>query len=179
MPHLKDIQGITTLANQLLEQWPAYLSYVISFFSVGIVWANHHTTFTNIVRSDHTLRMLNLFLLMTVTLIPFTTALLAEFMRAPDQKRTAAAVYAFVWVLLAVAYNMLWEYAVRNGFAHELVDPATKKSVSQRDFAGLAFYVIAFLAAFFSAELSVFICLILAVYYLIPRKTLAINTPKS
>ena len=34
--------GYGTLAHQLAHQWPGYLAYLISFFTIGIIWVNHH-----------------------------------------------------------------------------------------------------------------------------------------
>ena len=30
------------LWRALLEQWPSYLAYLISFAVIGIIWVNHH-----------------------------------------------------------------------------------------------------------------------------------------
>src|SRR3989337_2809161 len=54
-------QGLYTV---LVRQWPAFLSYIISFLYVGILWANHHDMFTFIRRSNHVYRMLNVAFLM-------------------------------------------------------------------------------------------------------------------
>src|SRR5437762_10859084 len=33
----------TDLVRALLGLWPAYLAYLISFLTIGIIWVNHHT----------------------------------------------------------------------------------------------------------------------------------------
>ena len=172
VPHLKDLQPPTTLVDALLKQWPSYLGYVISFFTIGIVWANHHRTFTLVVHADYSLLMLNVFLLMTVTLIPFTTALLSEYIEQPDQQRTAAFIYSSGWLLLAIAYNLLWKYAVSRAHVDPTLTPSMLNSIGRRTLTGLLFYIIAVIVAFFSAIASVLICLALAIYYLIPVETL-------
>lgn len=68
-----------SLAAVLLEQWPLYLSYALSFLQVGVVWINHHTMFHYIQRSDHVLLFHNLMLLLCTALVPFTTAIFAEY----------------------------------------------------------------------------------------------------
>ncbi|MBD0355512.1 MAG: DUF1211 domain-containing protein, partial [Rubrobacteraceae bacterium] len=76
VPHLDEESEGTTLIEALLQQWPSYLGYAISFLQIGVIWANHHNRFRFIVRSDHILLFLNILFLMCVAFIPFTTALL-------------------------------------------------------------------------------------------------------
>src|SRR3954469_17222873 len=70
------------LAHALVKLWPSYATYVVSFFTIGIIWVNHHSQFMQIERADRVLLFLNLYLLMWVAFIPFPTALLAEYLRA-------------------------------------------------------------------------------------------------
>ena len=41
------------LWQALRSLWPNYLGYVISFATIGIMWANHHLIFRYIDRADH------------------------------------------------------------------------------------------------------------------------------
>jgi uncharacterized membrane protein len=66
VPHLGDEPEGTTLVRALVERWPSYLGYVISFLVIGTVWANHHNRFRFIVRSDHILLFLNTLFLMWI-----------------------------------------------------------------------------------------------------------------
>src|ERR1043165_7172616 len=54
------------LVAALAAQWPAYLSYVISFVIVGIWWANHQAILDAIRHSDHALLLLNTLHLMFI-----------------------------------------------------------------------------------------------------------------
>ncbi len=51
----RDLPPGTTLLHALLAQWPSYVAFVTSFATIGIMWINHHTLFTLIKRTDHTL----------------------------------------------------------------------------------------------------------------------------
>ncbi len=53
------------------EQWPGYLSFITSFFSILIIWVHHHAMFRLVRRTDARLLFANSLLLMMVTLIPF------------------------------------------------------------------------------------------------------------
>src|SRR5258707_7291898 len=68
------------LAAELLRSWPSYGAFLVSFATIGIMWLNHHRLFTLIHRVDHALLVLNGLLLLTVTVVPFPTSLLAAYL---------------------------------------------------------------------------------------------------
>ena len=68
----------THLSHQLHDKWPAFLALLISFFTIGIIWVNHHQLVSNIVVVTRALLFLNLVLLLFVVLIPFANAICRE-----------------------------------------------------------------------------------------------------
>ena len=117
--------GSAKLSLQLVNQWPAYVSFFISFAFIGIMWVNHHRLFTHIVRSDDTLLILNLVLLLGVVAVPFPTAVLAIHLGQPDQ-RTAVILYNATYVFIAAFFNLLWRHAAfgKRGLLANDVDEA-------------------------------------------------------
>src|SRR5215469_18784871 len=101
------------LRTQLLQQWPSYFAYLLSFLFIGIMWINHHRLFTHIRRSNNGLLFLNLLLLLGVSAVPFPTAVLALHLSGPGA-RTAAVLYSGTYLVIAVFFNLLWRYAVSN-----------------------------------------------------------------
>ena len=75
----RDLPDGRTLAGALLAQWPAYMAFASSFMTILIMWVNHHRIFTLVGRSDSRLLFFNGLLLMGVTVVPFPTALVAEY----------------------------------------------------------------------------------------------------
>jgi uncharacterized membrane protein len=69
------------LGDALLDNWPDYAAYVVSFAIIGLIWINHHAVFGYVERVDRGLLFLNLNLLLWTALIPWPTRLLAEFMQ--------------------------------------------------------------------------------------------------
>src|SRR4051812_9288891 len=69
--------GHEGLAAGLAEEWPRYLGYLVSFAFIGGVWMAHSNMTSFIKAVDATLMRLNLLLLLLVSLLPFTTAVVA------------------------------------------------------------------------------------------------------
>ena len=67
---------------------------MISFVTLGIMWANHHTIFTYIRRTDRYFLLIHVFFLMCISFLPFPTAVLAEHLPYPDSRRIAVAAYS-------------------------------------------------------------------------------------
>jgi uncharacterized membrane protein len=168
VPNAKDILGKTSLLTALSAQWPTYLSYLISFLTVLIMWMNHHKLFRHIQRSDHMFLLLNGLLLMGVTIVPFPTALLAEYVNTP-QARPAAAVYSGTYLVIAILFYVLWSYASRG---HRLLarthDRASVAAISRQYRFGPLLYSIAFLLVFVSVWASVGMCCALAIFFALP-----------
>lgn len=64
-----------TLARSLLEMWPEFLLYGLSFLILGVLGMMHHAVFDNVAHSDTTLGWMNICALMLSELIPFSTSL--------------------------------------------------------------------------------------------------------
>ena len=155
------------LSVALLNQWPAYVAYVISFVTILIMWVNHHSLFKRIVLCDHWLLLLNGLLLMSITFVAFPTSLVSHFIQEPDGK-VAAAVYSFTFVVNAVMWNAVWRYAsYNNRLLDKNTPPGVVKAVNRSTLVGSPFYLIAFVMAFVNVYASVGICALLAAFYAI------------
>jgi len=78
-PAAEAIRSEADLWHGLLVLSPRLLTYVMSFITLGIFWIGQQTQHDMVARSDRAYAWLHLVLLMAVTLVPFSTALLAEF----------------------------------------------------------------------------------------------------
>jgi uncharacterized membrane protein len=72
-----------SLMPALIQQWPVFLAYVISFAFVGSVWISHSSV-TALMKQEtpHSYR-LTLLMLFFVSLIPFTTKLMSFYLSHP------------------------------------------------------------------------------------------------
>ena len=162
--------GHTILTDALLAQWPAYLSYVLSFLAVLIMWINHHRMFRYIRRVDNTFLLLNGLLLLFVTLAPFPTSVLAEYVARPEAG-TAAMVYSGSFICIGVFFNLMWIYASRRGrLLVRGYDRTAVKHMTTGYLVGPVVYIAAFLLAFFSVAASVGLCYLLTIFFALPGK---------
>jgi len=99
----------------LLNLWPSYLAYLVSFLTIGIMWINHHFLIGLFQRVNRPLLFLNLGLLAVVSFIPFPTAVLAEYLPegSGPQLSAATTLYGVVMLLLTVMFALLWRHAGR------------------------------------------------------------------
>ena len=92
------------LGRKLLEIWPSYVGYVVSFVTIGIIWINHHTFMAQIGKVDRLFLLLNVGLLLCVAFIPFPTRLVTEQFRS-EGARAAALVYGVTLTATAVFFK--------------------------------------------------------------------------
>jgi len=168
IPSGPELLSSDALIGALGSAWPSYLGYVVSFVSIGIIWANHHNLFRLVGRVDHWLLLANLFLLLCVGLVPFTTALLASTIAGPAQQ-VGVLVYAGSFVAIAVAFNVLWKRA--RLVLRADADPAAVEAINRSYRLGIPGYLAAFVAAIFSPALSLAIIIGLVILYVLPSSS--------
>jgi uncharacterized membrane protein len=163
--------GHKSLALQLGENWPALVAYVISFFTIGIIWVNHHATMVNVRMVSRPLLYLNLLLLFVVVSIPFVTSTMADYLTKGDwDAHVAAALYAGVFELMGLAFAGVFEWILRHDDAlHQPMPGEAKNWARLRFYGGQIFYLIAIAVAFVSAPAALIITALVAIYYMFER----------
>lgn len=168
------------LGRALGQQWPQYVAYLSSFLIVGIIWLNHHATVNLLARGDHRIQVLNLLLLLTVSVVPWPTALLAEYTRdgtAGDQ-RIAVLIYGLTFTVMSFTFNALWRYLLRHKELQKPhVSPASLEVRNRRYNLGLAAYPIVTAIGLLSVPVFLGLMLVLAVVYLLPTPDVEVTEP--
>jgi uncharacterized membrane protein len=160
------------LGHRLAEQWPSYAAYVVSFATIGVIWINHHAAIDRVARADHTLLVLNLLLLLTVAVLPFTTALMAEYLREGEGQHLAAAIYAGSLLVMSLAFFAMQQHVLRReGVLDERIGAAARRRVRLRNVAGLGPYAAAVALAAVSSYATLALCGLVALYYALPATT--------
>jgi TMEM175 potassium channel family protein len=100
----------------------------------------------------------NGFLLLLVTLVPFPTALLGDYLREPAAP-TAAAMYAGLFVIISIAFILLWwTAAYRRPLLRPGIPPARIREGTAANLLGFPVYLLALICAFWIPGLTVAIC---------------------
>jgi uncharacterized membrane protein len=152
-------RGLTALAPRLFV-------YVMSFMTLGIFWVGQQTQHNHIARSDRNLAWLHLAFLFAVTLMPFSTTLMAEFIRF----RLAVVVYWLNILLLGVLLLVGWRYARHAGLVSGEADTEIACGIERRVLIAQSLYAFGALLCVFDTYLSLgFIGLVQLNYVLAPR----------
>jgi uncharacterized membrane protein len=153
------------LVADLLKIWPSYLAYATSFLIIGVIWLNHHHCVSLIGRVDRTFLFINNLLLLIVAFIPFPTKLVAQYLDKPGEQ-SAVFAYAATLLMMALLYNVWWQYARRNRrLIGEDVPDSRLRAVDRAFNPGVPAYALVLGVAFFSPLASVIITLCLAAFY--------------
>jgi uncharacterized membrane protein len=161
--HVPDV-GSASLAHALGRQWPADVSYVVSFVTIGIIWVNHHNLMRHIDHADRGLLFLNVLFLMTVAVLPYPTALVSHYARTSNAS-TAALVYGGTMVTMALLFNALWHYSIRGRLLVAGADPREISGITRSYLPGPALYLTGTLVALVDADASLVIYAVIAAFY--------------
>ena len=154
------------LWRALVALGPNLLTWLMSFLTLGIFWVGQQTQINKIKHSDRDLTWIHLAFLLAVTMVPFTTKLLAAFITY----RTALVVYWLNIVALGAALFWSWRYVQRAGLVKEDAPPDLDKAVMKRIIVAQALYALGALLCLINTYWSIgFIVLVQLNYVLAPR----------
>ena len=131
----------------LAALWPSYVAFVMSFVVVLIMWVSHHQMLGMMNRVNYRILFINGLLLLTVTFVPFPTAVLAEHLATPEAK-SAVAFYCATFVVNGLVWNLLSETIVRSGLLRPEINAATIAEGRKANRLGLIVYLVAAALAF-------------------------------
>lgn len=175
---LNDGVGTGSFWRALFEQWPMFAAFIISFFTIGIMWLNHHKLFKHIKHTNTGLIFLNTLLLMVIVFIPVPTAILAEYLHDPVH-HDAAILYSGTCFVMACCFNFLWRYASHRGrLLGNNFDQQEVRAISRQYAFGPLLYFIAILLALISMPASVIFNFVLALFFSLPPRSQASDEVK-
>jgi uncharacterized membrane protein len=172
--------GAGNLSNRLLDIWPSYIGYAVSFVTIGIIWSNHHTVMNQLSRVDRTFLMLNVFLLLCVAFLPFPTRLVAEHLRNRHELEPAALAYGATMTIMAITYISLWLYASGKGrLLRADSNPRTVSGITRSYLPGTPLYLFATLIALASPLASVALYGAITLFYVIESSFFGRTSPET
>jgi len=162
------------LRRQLLQSLPKFELLLFSFMILGIFWIIHHSHFHYIKRTDPILLWINIFLLMFVCILPFSTDICGEH----ESHWIPCVIFTANMLIINLFKNLNWWYATRN---HRLVSPDLDNNyisyVNRNGLIASGVFLLAFILAVLNLPIYKYVYLLIPVALLIHRnKTLKIET---
>jgi len=128
VPPLQTVHSEAELRRALLALLARFLMYAMSFLTLGIFWVGQQTQLNQLERADRDLAWLHIGFLAAVALMPFSTTLLAEFIRY----RTALLAYWCNVLVLGILLYCAWRYSVRAHLTRVDTAAATILAIERR-----------------------------------------------
>ncbi|MBN2058636.1 MAG: DUF1211 domain-containing protein [Candidatus Saganbacteria bacterium] len=109
LPQLEEGLSPVGLHTLLLSQGQKFFNYALSFILLAVFWMIHHQQFHHIKRTDRVHIWINIFILMFVALIPFSTSLIGDY----SNDWMAEFFFGGNMFLVGVLFELNWTYATR------------------------------------------------------------------
>ncbi len=151
VPHIAATVTGSQFVRALWDLAPALVTYFLSFLVIGRFWDSHRSFFRYISLADSRVSWINLLVLLWITLIPATAALLGSHWQEP----VALILYALDLVFTMMSYWLLWRYVSSARYLREEAVPATAPHYLERyiGFSAVG-YTLAIPAAFLSPPVA-------------------------
>jgi uncharacterized membrane protein len=140
------------LLPALLDLWPQYFAFALSFVIIGLNWISHHAKYRVIVRFDAGLIRWNFLLLFLVAVVPFPTSVLSEY----GAETPAVVLYAATVAGLSIVQLLTWAYAVRARLVSEEVDAAMFRYVALNILPAPTVFLISIPIAFVAPDIAMY-----------------------
>jgi uncharacterized membrane protein len=118
-PMISSIHSERDLLHALISRSPQILMFAMSFLTLGILWIRQQAQLNYFARCDRRLTWINITFLLGITMVPFSTSLLAEFIAY----RIAFIVYWINLLFLGILLYASWHYAVKAGLVRDDIPP--------------------------------------------------------
>jgi len=165
VPELNNFATSEKLFRSLINLWPSYFAFILSFTAVLIMWINHHGFFKYLKDINTAFLFANGFLLLTVTFINFPTAILAKYFDTPAFN-IASAFYCGSMVLISVSYNLLWfSSAYKRKLVKDEISDDLIIKIRNAYWFGFFIYLTAFIVSFFLPFIGLSICISLLIFW--------------
>lgn len=163
VPTVTGPNSSATLQADVYGLIPDFLAYIITFIFLGVLWISHQNMFSHIVTIDLRTMWVNILLLLSVALAPFSTALLGRYPFQP----VAVVVYGINALVVSILFNILWFYPRIQHLTHEEPNQEIIAKRSRIVLVGPTAYSLAIIFSFVSIEISLGLYAFVTVFYII------------
>jgi len=156
------------VGRSLLEQWPTYLAYLVSFATIGNAWLNHSVITEYLERADAILLRLNLLLLFFVSVLPYPTHMLAEYIHSENAERVAVTIYGLNLLAISGFTSLIWHYAVSERLVRQDNKEDEVRAISRKLDPSLVSYAVGIGIGLLWPNAAVALYLVIALFVIIP-----------
>jgi uncharacterized membrane protein len=166
LPPAESVHSEAALLHALAALAPQWIAYGMSFLTLGIFWAGQQTQLNHLREGSRDLTWIHLAFLFTITLMPLTTRLLAEFITY----RTTLILYWLNILLPGAILYWSWTYATRHGLIREETEPEIRGAICRRILIAQSLYAFGAALCIASNYLSIGVIVLVQLNYAIaPR----------
>jgi uncharacterized membrane protein len=166
VPTSEAVHSEYDLWRVLVALAPRLVIFLMSVMTLGIFWVGQQTQLNQFARADRNLAWIHIAFLCAVSLTPFTTSLLAEFIHY----RTALLVYWFNILLLGGTLYWSWGYATRSHLLEEDLPGEIRPAVVRRIVIAQSLYACGAALCFLNTYYSIAAIVLVQINYAIaPR----------
>jgi uncharacterized membrane protein len=165
-PDAADIHTEAQLLGALAASAPRLLPWLVSLITLGIFWVGQQTGLNQLERSNRDLTWLHFVFLAVVTVVPFTTRLLAEFFTY----RTAFVIYWLNILLLGASLYATWAYAEWAKLIRKDAHGEISRAIRRRIVLAQSLYAVGAVVGLFDVTLGIALIILIQLNYAIaPR----------
>jgi uncharacterized membrane protein len=150
VPVVSQASADRLLGKKLIELLPSFYNFALSFLLLGIFWVIHHKQYLAIKKSTEGLAWINIFLLMFVVLVPFSTELMEEY----SGVTLAAIIFHVNLFILGFINYYQYKYAINHKLIDEKVPVSRRKVALKKNMVMMPVATLAIIVAFFSPSNS-------------------------
>ena len=162
-----------TPLHQLLNAWPAYLAYLVSFLTIGGAWLAHTALTDRLARVDHLFLRLNLLVLLVVVFLFFPTELVAENLHSTSGERVYVTLYGLTLLVIRLLGSALDAYARHEQLYSPAKEGEELQGTQRKLLPAVIGYVVAILIGLAVPVAAVALYFGLAVYLVVPFREVA------
>jgi uncharacterized membrane protein len=166
LPARAEIHSEVELLRALAGMAPQWVAYLMSFLTLGIFWAGQQTQLNHLREGSRDLTWIHLGFLFTITIMPLSTRLLAEYI----EFRGALLLYWLDILLPGAMLYWSWMHAAGHDLIKEDTAPKIRGAICRRVLIAQSLYAFGALLCVVSNYLSIgFIVLVQLNYAIAPR----------
>ncbi len=153
--------------EQVLQAWPFYLAYVVSFLTIGAAWLGHSRLTEGLTRTHPLLLRINLLGLLVVAFLPFPTKLVASALHSESNERVFVTMYGLTLLVIRALGFALDAYARREHLSSHPEAGEAQQDEPLELLPVLGGYLIAILIGLVAPQVAVAIYCVVALYMIL------------